>query len=214
MARIRQDLAYDIVSREIDGKYRSMVQFVCAACGTEHLIKAQAEHSNPEFIRNKFTAKGWLIDLMNRRRIRCPKCLSAKRDVEAQSPKMFIVPKEDTMAVASAATLPVLTHHQRTRIRDLLDKHFDDKVGAYLDSYSDQRIGQELSVPWLSVRGIREAAYGEIKRDPEVDALHRMMDDVKTSIRGAEETVAAARKTLELVSARIETIEKRVGIRA
>jgi len=57
----------------------------------------------------------------------------------------------------------------------MLDKHFDDKAGHYLDGKSDQTIADELKVPRIFIERIREAAYGPIRVDPEVQKL---MDDV------------------------------------
>lgn len=68
-----------------------------------------------------------------------------------------------------------LTTDQRVKIRSLLDKHFDDGVGRYLDGYSDQKIADAVGVPRVVVEGIREPGYGPIKIDPEIV---RLMDEV------------------------------------
>ena len=74
-----------------------------------------------------------------------------------------------------------LTPAERTKVRALLDGHFDDSRGAYLDGYSDKRIGEEVGVPWKLVEAVREAAYGPLRADPEADTL---LADLK-ALRGA-----------------------------
>ena len=92
-----------------------------------------------------------------------------------------------------------LTSNEKSKIRSLLDLHFDDEKGAYIDNYSDQRIGKELDIPWASVTQIREAAYGPIREDERfmklrndltnaenvLAELKRRLDDLEKSVKGA-----------------------------
>lgn len=68
-----------------------------------------------------------------------------------------------------------LTPEQRTRIRTALDSHFDDSKGCYLDGKSDQRIGDELGIPWAAVSAVRELAYGPILTDPTLDEVEQAL---------------------------------------
>jgi hypothetical protein len=57
------------------------------------------------------------------------------------------------------------------RIRHKLDEVFDDSKGMYLDGYCDQRVAEDLKLPRKMIEQIREAAYGPIRTDPEIDQL-------------------------------------------
>lgn len=76
-----------------------------------------------------------------------------------------------TKTGASAMPTITLNTEQRVKIRNLLDKHFDDGSGRYLDGFSDQKIGDSIGVPRIHVEQMREAAYGPIKVDPEFARL-------------------------------------------
>ena len=60
---------------------------------------------------------------------------------------------------------------ERMRIRHKLDEVFDDSKGMYLDGYSDQRVADGLKLPRKMIEQIREAAYGPIRTDPEIEQL-------------------------------------------
>jgi hypothetical protein len=113
-----------------------------------------------------------------------------------------------TTPIAPAAAAPKqatkLTTAQRLRIRSLLDKHFDDEAGCYLDGYSDQRIGAEVDVPWALVTKVREAAYGPIRVDPEIAAL-------RAEIAQARRQVEALNAIVTALQARLTDIEKKRG---
>lgn len=66
---------------------------------------------------------------------------------------------------------PKPTNDQRVAIRNLLDKHFDDSVGSYLDGWSDAKIAGALNIPRIIVERIRDAAYGPLRENPEIRAL-------------------------------------------
>lgn len=92
----------------------------------------------------------------------------------------------------SAPAVPAApTNDQRLKIRTLLDKHFDDAKGRYLDGYTDQRVGAEVDVPWAAVTAIREAAYGPLRVDPEVDALQRAVAAIEADLAKVKERLAA-----------------------
>jgi hypothetical protein len=77
-------------------------------------------------------------------------------------------------SVASAVAKlipPVPTTDQRVAIRNLLDKHFDDSIGRFLDGMSDRIIAEKVGLPAIVVKNIREAAYGPEKTDPELEGL-------------------------------------------
>lgn len=76
---------------------------------------------------------------------------------------------------------------QRQKVRSLVDDHFDDERGCYAIGWSDQRIGKEVGVPWALVTQLREAAYGPILIDPEVDALRNAISALAERIKKCED---------------------------
>ncbi len=56
---------------------------------------------------------------------------------------------------------------KRSRIRDLINSHFDDEKGCYVHGWSDERISKEVDIGIAFVVAIREAAYGPILTTPE-----------------------------------------------
>jgi len=89
-----------------------------------------------------------------------------------------------------------MTPDERLKVRSLLDKHFDDAKGRYLDGYSDQKVATEANVPRIHVETIRETAYGAIKADGELDKIRAEM--------------LGMAKTVQEVSGRLSALTKRV----
>lgn len=86
-----------------------------------------------------------------------------------------------------------LTVDERLAVRNLLDHKFDDKAGRYTDGYSDQRIGQEVRVPWASVKAMREIAYGELKGNDELDAVKQVLATVESKLAAAKRILDTAK---------------------
>ena len=87
----------------------------------------------------------------------------------------------------------------RTKVRDLLDRHFDDSLGQYIDGYSDEVVARETTASPSTVKRIREAAYGELRGDPELDGL-RMLG-------------VKLRAEVEAFETRLKALEQRLGVR-
>lgn len=99
-----------------------------------------------------------------------------------------------------AVTVRDLSPAMKAKVRAALDAHFDDARGCYIDGYSDQRIGQELDIPWACVTQMREAAYGPILIDPEVEALREEHAKVMAKIEKANEQMLQAMETIDALS--------------
>lgn len=83
-----------------------------------------------------------------------------------------------------------LTSDQRVQIRNLLDKHFDDSVGYYLDGYSDRRIADEIDVPRVHIEQIREAAYGPLRVNPAVTQMQNDISILRREIEAQQQQLA------------------------
>lgn len=106
------------------------------------------------------------------------------------------------------ATLRDPTHEERFKIRRALETHFDDAQGAYLDGWSDQRIGKELNLPWAMVSKIREAAFGPIRVDPELVALRAEAAKLAAQLVEAAKAHAALVEAQAALEKRIEALTK------
>ena len=138
-------------------------------------------------------------------------------------------PKPGTITTAPAPAAPVaavprgLTSDERQKVRHLLDTYFDDKVGGYIENYTDQRIGRECEVPWATVREIRETAYGPIREDARLAAIKgelarlekQVLDEKERSVsaivaleKTASEKIAGFQRIVAELRAKLEDYEK------
>lgn len=102
-------------------------------------------------------------------------------------------PKESAPVTSAPPSSPqprALSPDERAKVRRELDAHFDDSVGMYLGGENDQRIGERLGLPWAAVAQMREAAYGPIRTDPEVEqmraAVRILQDGLEARVREVE----------------------------
>lgn len=174
-------IAHQLQKAFREGKFEHFVEVRCARCDrVEELHQGpNTDTTDPEQLRKRMLSKGWEFDAFRKKNCICPECQKDQRDLEEEEPKMpkpTLVANSDTAQQVLAQQTPRnLTADERFKVRQLLDQHFDDKMGAYLNQYSDQRIGTELEVPWKLVFDIREAAYGPIREDPRIAAIRSDM---------------------------------------
>ena len=189
----RRPLTYEIIQHIRAGAKTLEARMQCSRCPAHITISMSGQQHNPEFVAKKFREKGWAADGRVARKCICPGCLKAKKesgggvaDVELQNIKLgkiSMAPRNEPRA---------LTADEKGKVRLLLDAHFDDSIGAFLDGYSDQRIGDEVNVPWAAVAKMREAAYGEIRTPPEILNALQTLEVVKGMVSEANRRVDAA----------------------
>ena len=193
MSNRHPSLGYETLTARADGKPQFVARLTCR-CGA-HVDQTIVGNHNPEAVVKRFRGMGWEADIQTARLARCPECIEAR-----EKPKKEIVVQQTVNATPNKiATPPAITGEQRAKIRGLLDAHFDDAAGRYLDGYSDQRIGTEANAPWATVKEIREVGYGPIRGDAAVDELKAVVADIK--------------KLLASLEPKIEACEKRLGLR-
>lgn len=212
----RSALAYDITSiREADGKFSPHIRAQCAKCDSRLLIKMASAQQNPQEIGKWIVRKGWEFDPYKPASPRCPDCLKKAKDkATGESPNKE--PPSMTTSNVAALTLPArpLSAEEKLKVRNLLDSHFDEAKGIYLDGYSDQRVGTEAAVPWANVRAIREAAYGPLQSVPELDGLiadNRALAEKASEI--AKHAAALQTQNNDLAK-RIADMAKKMGLAA
>ena len=97
-----------------------------------------------------------------------------------------------------------VTFEQRQKVKELLTGTFDEKLGHYLDAYSDQRVAAECSVPVMVVREMREMWLGPIRSVPELAdvqtdmaALQTRVDAFQVEAKGLWDAIVALKQRLD-----------------
>ena len=166
----RRALSYDVLQvRDITGP-RTIARLWCAQCGdTLDITLSSAHHADG--VERMARAKGWDCDKNRPRRTICPDCKARPSPpIKPAAPNPIKPTIRKEMLMTTPALRPA-TPDERMRIRHKLDGVFDDAKGMYLDSFSDQRVAEELKLPRKMIEQIREAAYGPIRTDPEIEQL-------------------------------------------
>lgn len=103
------------------------------------------------------------------------------------------------------------TPNEKAKVRLLLDHHFDDAAGRYLDGYSDQRIGEETEIPWASVKLLREAAYGPLREDPVILEIRGELKSLRSAMGPAIAGAAQATATVRALEERLTAAEEKLN---
>lgn len=198
--------AFTKVNRTDAGRASTLYRYACQRCPAVWEYSNQNITLAPDFISKRATQEGWLAPPFHGR-VRCPACRQSSNRRGERPGDTTMTKPEAPIAQAPRPVPREPTGDERFRIRGLLDSHFDDKVGAYLGDWSDQRIGTELNLPWAIVAKIREAAYGPIRVDPEMAKLTAEQAGLKARLTQAQEAVAARQKAdTEMLGALLEDI--------
>jgi hypothetical protein len=203
-----------IARSRLEHHRRDVARFVCARCPIE-LEVAPTWPLNPEAVAKRASAYGWRVDAYRKSEARCPDCQARRSPGDRPDPKPPAPPQTAKVIPMTVAAIdpkpkaqpPEPTKDQRLKIRALLDKHFDDHTGAYLDSYSDQRIGEEVGIAWAAVARIREAAYGPIRVDPEVAGLRAELKALHQAIERGQKGLDDLKALAAGVSNRLAVLE-------
>lgn len=210
-----RDQPFTLIKRHVQGGGPGVefARFECRQCGGHDEFQAATSGRNCNMVATaaRAEAAGWAF---RNSRATCPRCLAASRArAKGESP----APKPIPPAMVARAAIPAPTEttmpdpkpvmreatpQERVKIRGVLDKHFDDGAGCWLDGYSDQKAGEEVGVPWAIVTRIREAAYGPIRVDPEVVGLRAELAQIGRDLAALTEKHAAAAKRLDGLAAR------------
>jgi len=194
------EFTFKLTSEMHGGRYRPICSVSCARCERVDSFGWHAGYE-PVLLSRRMRSKGWDFDPYHAKHCVCPDC---KRKGRYTMPEPAPIPVAAAAALADAP-LPngppspappkpagdksetpspgrgarALTPDEKSRIRRLLDEHFDEELGNYLDGYSDQRIGREVDVPWSAVTHIRELAYGPIREDQRITQLRNELLTIK-----------------------------------
>lgn len=201
------------------GGRRTVARFRCVGCDAVMDVGVSSGVPiNPEGYAKTAARKGWDTHPFRKTNVHCPKCKGKGQkanDPDSELRKvvpMTVTPiKPATVPAAQvsslAATPPEVrepTPDQRVAIRGLLDKHFDDSAGMYLDAMTDQRVAELAGVPRLVVERLREAAYGPIRVDPVTAELRAALDAHKQEIAGQQKALDGLKAKQAELASRLE----------
>jgi hypothetical protein len=178
------------VTRGDAGALATVMRFQCVECGELlDLIVSKAAHgnTNPEVIAQRAGRFGWKADAYRKNRCWCPRCAGPRKPKPAPVP----IPEQGkVIPMTQAVPIREITAAQKQRVRSLLDKHFDDSIGAYLDGMTDLKVAEALGIPRTFVEQIRDAAYGPIRISPE-------LSDARAALEALDKKIASAKEQFE-----------------
>lgn len=191
---------YELRSSYLQGKFQPQAHFTCRCGKSLILLVKNTNNQNPTFLVKRAQERGWSCSA-TKPQVTCPECLQSKeRHMSKTAPVLVAVEHRQPTA------------DQRLQIRSALDKHFDDSKGRYLEGMTDEKIAEHLKVPRIFVTNIREAAYGPLLSNPEIDALREEISAQDLKIAAlVNDTVAAVeniRKEMREALARLNKLEK------
>jgi hypothetical protein len=167
----------------------------CSVCSVRTSVGVGGSN-NPEAIAKRFRLADWDFDPFSPRDYRCPQ--HAKKGTQPIKPKEVAV-----QPPADRSPTPT----QKKAIRDALDGNFDEEIGRYLDGLTDQKVAEKIGVPHAWVREIREKAYGEIKVNPDIEAIGLEVGRLSIFVK---ETEQAFGEKMQAVVASIKVLHQRL----
>jgi hypothetical protein len=191
------DTGFEIIRVDLGAK--PAARFRCVECGETLCLAIAPTDSSADGLAKRAERFGWRAHAYRKSLCYCPKCSGPKK------------PKSEPKKVMPMAVTPTKqpdvrepTTDERTRIRNLLDKHFDDKPGLYLDDMSDQRIAEMVGVPRVIVERIREVGYGPNRTDPVIAGLRNDLAALKREIEGQQKGIDGLKAKADEMVSRIE----------
>lgn len=200
------DLGFTIISTPKPGSdiLTTVGRFRCVECaGAIDIPVPRGIPLHPEGLAKRATQRGWTAHPHRKSVIYCDRCSGprkTKNDTDSELKKVT--------PVATPPTPREITPDTRLKIRNLLEKHFDDSTGMYLDGMDDQKIAEAVSVPRIKVEQIREIGYGPIRVDPVMAALRNELAMIRRDVDAHLKALDAIKGRLSDAEARAQKIGK------
>lgn len=234
-AASNRGLAYRVKSIPMAGDVRRPhAVAVCHGCGAEKQVSLGGGKNNPERIQREFREDGWAFDAWNLSKVLCPQCQHKRaaarhgdsgakaapmpntphNGVDVVKSKEPIVVASVQEFVAAAMGLPAkleLTVEERGKVRDTLGLNFDDKIGQYLEGWSDTRVAKECGdLPVGLVKALREVAFGPIRSVPAIDALRAEIGEIHTRLKTLDEQKGGLRNQITQLGIDLFEVQRRL----
>lgn len=193
------------------------IQYLVVRCACCNEVKRNrivpGRSTSPDLFLASVRRAGWEAD-EKRREAYCPEHTASKRRKAQRAALLATVVKDEPSSqeplVSTTTTAPVvpkpLTTDQRVRIRGLLDKHFDDKAGRYLDNMSDQAIADAVAVPRAHVTTMREAAYGPLRVTAEMEDLAKANEALARAVAALQRQVEQVQSNVTELAAKLSAL--------
>lgn len=219
--------SFKVESVNEGGTWRRKAVARCECGATEYV--GMATGMSPDIIRKKFGQKRWTFN--HREMAVCPECsVRRSRPVLAVSntkpapivhaaivpppapapvapaiakPAPIIEAPKETKPMNTQPTAAMLAPASMRRVFNLLEEHFDAKLGRYAEGWNDRRVSEQTGVPMVHVTRIRDEAFGPIKADPELVAMQEKTALLEKAITAATDDLVALQKRLEIYAAKM-----------
>jgi hypothetical protein len=227
--------AYESTTVFEEGAYQTYIITHCIECGGKFQIHWNTGGADPAFVERKFRGLGWQFDAYKPKNCVCPECVKGRKfaaggalasaiyNISQEEPVMaksttptnsYAPPTTDTGVLTAVKGLSesghydrTLTSHEKAKLRVILDGHFDDQLGRYLDNYDDKKVGLETDLPWALVAQYRELAYGPIKPNPAIEAFTKELAIMQEELKALSNAIEAMRARFEAYSGRLVNLE-------
>tara|TARA_R110000868_G_scaffold305823_2_gene566850 strand:- start:784 stop:1410 length:627 start_codon:yes stop_codon:yes gene_type:complete len=145
---------FNQISIKQNGLLRGGYRLHCRDCPatTEMVISGTARALPPEFVKSKFSQRGWVVADAKQRDV-CPAC-SKQKSIERRGNVVALT--------KPAADKPrEMTREDKRLVFGKIDAVYLDERRGYENGWSDKRVADDLGVPLAWVRAIREADFGQ-----------------------------------------------------
>ena len=230
--------SYEIVNGYDDAGPFTAARVHCSRCPVEFQKPITKGTSNSNKLHKSFERLGWKLVWGNPNQSLCPNCNRRNHAakvtervaklvanvtghkvpveiIDTETGVSSTMPAHPATTKTNGAASPSIapTADQKAKIRVLLDGHFDDAAGCYLDGYNDQRIADEVGVPRAAVERIREAAYGPIKSNPEFEAIRAALGAARAEAERCFTEAKAAVDAVHALDKRVTALAEKMGLR-
>ena len=168
-----------------DGPSVPVQLVICSGC-KKSLTVANSHGSGPlppEGLRRIAERKGWQFDKKGNHQ--CDDCLAP-------------------------AAPRIMGQADGRRIFVAIDGCYDAKAGRYVGGYTDQKLGDELKVPWAWVASVREQFFGEHGGNDDADKLRVEIEALRAEVRTAIDARMAEAAKIEALLPKLAAIEKKL----
>jgi hypothetical protein len=131
----------------------------------------------PDQIAKQLRIEGWHIDGKENT---CPVCIQKLKEQRRAKQAMTGTTQDTTKATVA--------------VYEALIKAYNREAGRYRQGHDDVSVAQEAKVSPVFVERVREASFGKMKIDPELEKIERDIADMQAMLDELKSRVARAKK--------------------
>lgn len=181
-----QGQSYVLSRHDFGAGDTSCFEIACGKCKSRAWAGNHSDMRLPsDAVHQIFRKIGWIVDPRKGTANRCPECQLHPKTSDQRINIMASV----------ASILPrQLSGSEIRKVSDLLNDHFDEKAGAFVQGWDDKKIAETVNVPRAAVTRLREEGWGKIRVFPEIESLKSELAAIRGMLADVETKVAAAEK--------------------